>query len=204
MTTDITPVTSLTDRLGSGALPDARRAAGSASLDLHHACAAAGLSLSALPSIERPGQVEIGLVSPETAVTLTRMIRRTIKDALRASERLRAVFLARGLDMSDPYVRQGQIVLGEISLTAADRLTGLLGGPQPDPDTELSYWPEAQLLLARFCEAFKQATGGGFIDPEFHPDCLRCNAEALITLGSIPVVTARRLARALERPPEAA
>ncbi|MEU2558452.1 hypothetical protein ABZ626_03755 [Streptomyces longispororuber] len=197
-------ITSLTDRSGSRALPEARRAAATASFELHHACAAAGLNLSALPSMERPGQVDIGWVSPETAAELTRMIRRTVKEALRASERLRVVFRARGLDVAEPYVHHGRIVLGEISLTTADHLTRLLGGPLPDPDVDLSYWPEAQLLVARLCKAFKRATNGGFLDPQFHPDCLRCDAEAVITMGSIPVVTARRLARALEHAPGSA
>ncbi|WJV48887.1 hypothetical protein [Streptomyces flavofungini] len=197
-------ITSLTDRLGPHARPDARRAASTASLDLHNACTAAGLSLSALPSTERPGQVDIGWVAPETADELTRLIRRSIKQALRASERLRAAFHARALDIPDPYVRHGRIELGQLPLAAADRLTGLLGGPLPDPDVELSYWPEAQLLIARLCKAFKQATRGGFLDPQFHPDCLHCNAEALLALGSIPVATARRLADALESHPEPA
>ncbi|MGA4842128.1 hypothetical protein [Streptomyces sp. G45] len=204
MTTNVTPITSLTDRSGPGARPDARRAASAAALDLHSACTAAGLNLSALPSMERPGQVDIGWVSPQTADELTRLIRRTIKQALRVSERLHAAFRTRGLDMPDPYVDHGRIELGAISLITADRLTGLLGGPVPDPEVDLSYWPEAQLLTARLSKAFQRATGGGFLDPQFHPDCLHCNAEAQLALGSIPAVTARRLARALERPPEAA
>ncbi|MEI5100973.1 hypothetical protein RB200_23535 [Streptomyces sp. PmtG] len=143
-------------------------------------------------------------MSAETADELTRLLRRTIKHALRVCERLTAAFCACGLDMPEPYVYRGRIVLGEISLLAADRLTGLLGGPQPDPEAELDYWPEGQLLVERLCTAFKQATGGGFLDPQFLPECLRCDTEALIKLGSIPVVTARRLAGVLERPPEAA
>ncbi|MFI8930591.1 hypothetical protein ACIG3E_23290 [Streptomyces sp. NPDC053474] len=199
-----TTITSLTDRLGSRTLPEDHLAAATASLDLHHACAAAGLNLSVLPGVEHPGQVDLGSVGPETAVALTRMIRRTIKDALRASERLRAAICTHELDMPEPYVHRGQIVLGEIPLTTADRLVGLLGGPQPDPDVELSYWPEAQLLIKRLCQAFKQATHGGFLDPQFHPDCLRCQSDAALACGSIPVMTARRLARALERQPRTA
>ncbi|MGA4841220.1 hypothetical protein [Streptomyces sp. G45] len=204
MTTNISPITSLTDRSGSDARPDARRAASAAALDLHHACTAAGLDLSALPSMERPDQVDIGWVSPQTAQELARMIRRTIKQALRVSERLRAVFRTRGLGMPDPYVRHGRIELGAISLTTADRLTGLLGGPSSDPDVDLSYWPEAQLLIARLSKAFQRATGGGLLDPQFHPDCLHCDAEAQLALGSIPTATARRLAHVLERRPQAA
>ncbi|MEV0438422.1 hypothetical protein AB0I84_13910 [Streptomyces spectabilis] len=198
-----TAITSPTDRLGSRALPEDHRAAAAASLDLHQACAAAGLNLSALPGVEQPGQVDIGSVSPETAAALTRMIRHSIKGAVQISERLRRALLAHALDMPEPYVYRGRIMLGEISLSTADRLTGLLGGPQPDPDVELDYWPEAQLLLKRLSTAFKQSTGG-FLDPDFHPDCLHCNAEALIDLDSIPVMTARRLARALERRPREA
>ncbi|WP_172387336.1 hypothetical protein [Streptomyces sp. MNP-20] len=194
-----TTITSLTDRLGSRALPEDHLAAATASLDLHQACAAAGLNLSALPGVEQPGQVDIGSVSPQTAVALTRMIRRTIREALRVSERLRAAICAHELDMPEPYVHRGQIVLGEIPLTTADHLVALLGGPQPDPDVELAYWPEAQLLIKRLCQAFKQATRGGFLDPQFYPDCLRCHSDAVLACGSIPVVTARRLARALER-----
>lgn len=197
-------ITSLTDRLGAPARPDARRAASAAALDLHRACDAAGLNLSALPSMERAGQVDIGRVSPETAAELARLVRDSIRRTLGTCERLRAAFRVHCLDIPEPYVHHGRIELGQISLTTADRLTALLGGPLPDPDVELSYWPEAQLLVARLCKAFKHATEGGFLDPLFHPDCLHCNAEALLALGSIPAATARRLARALERLPEPA
>ncbi|WP_127201738.1 hypothetical protein [Streptomyces sp. Z26] len=64
---------------------------------------------------------------------------------------------------------------------------------------ELEAPDAAQQVAARLRRAFQEATGGGFLDLITHPWCQRCGAEAAIELGDLPLDTARRLVRALQR-----
>ncbi|MEV0257731.1 hypothetical protein AB0H82_26170 [Streptomyces sp. NPDC050732] len=175
-----------------------RAAAANASLALERASRAAGLNLSALPSMSRTGQVDISSVSPQVASELATLIRRRAKSAFRAAAQLKAAFQSHDLEIPDPHVSNRQICLGDVTLETADRLACLLGAPpQRGSEGELAYWPHTQMLVARLSTAFRQATGGGFLDPEHHPACLRCNTEAHITLGAISPELARRMAGAL-------
>ncbi|MER6031866.1 hypothetical protein [Streptomyces sp. NPDC001851] len=189
----------MTIAAGTSVIP-ARPTTGEASNELNRAVRAAGLSISSMPDMDRPSEyVDLGAVAPETAVELARLIGKSMKRAFRTAEDLRTIFQAHQLNMPDPSVREGEIHLGDVPVETADHLARLLGAPlQPKSHLDFSEWPEAQKVLDRLSDAFNVATRGGFIDLTFHPDCLRCDEVAAISLGSIPVKTARRLVDALQ------
>ncbi|MGW3199230.1 hypothetical protein ACWDBD_32625 [Streptomyces sp. NPDC001118] len=150
--------------------------------------------------MDRPTQyVELGKVTPETAVELARMIRTAMRRAYRTVNDLAAVFEAHGLDIPDLSLEDGAIKLGDVSVETADRLACLLGAPpQQESSLDLNEWTEAHKVMDRLFLASKTITRRGFVDVQFHPDCLRCNSDAAIGLGSITVKTAKRLATALQ------
>ncbi|MEU4931052.1 hypothetical protein AB0G54_31885 [Streptomyces yokosukanensis] len=178
----------------------ARPTTGEASNELNRAARAAGLSISPMPEMDRPTEyVDLGKVAPETAAELARLIRSGMRRAYRTVDDLQVVCQAHGLAIPDLSVQEGKIDLGDVSVDAADRLACLLGAPpQPESRLDLNEWSEARKVMDRLSCAFKAATRGGFIDLYFHPDCLRCDTDAAISLGSIPVKTARRLVNALQ------
>ncbi|WP_274558100.1 hypothetical protein [Streptomyces spiramyceticus] len=178
-----------------------REQTGQAAIELDRALHAAGLkALSPIPmGSERPGYIGLNDIHANTALELARLIRKAMKSAFKTAEALRSAFRAHGLDMPDPAVYGGKIHLGDISLATADRLACVLGAPpQRDSPLDLTEWPEGQQVLDRLSSAFKAATRGGFLDLYFHPDCLRCNKEAEMTLGDLNVRTARRFVTALQ------
>lgn len=116
----------------------AREAALDAAHDLERACQAAGLNLSALASMRRSGEVEIGSVSPQVASELAALIRRRAKPAFQAAVKLSAALQTHDLDMTEPHVHYRKIHLGEVALGTADRLACLLGFPsQLEPAADL-------------------------------------------------------------------
>lgn len=178
-----------------------RQQTAEAASELECALRAAGLrGPSLMPMSGRPGPyIELGVIHADTASELARLIRKAMKGAFNTAEALRIALRAHKLDMPDPYVHQAKIHFGDISLATADHLACILGAPpQQDSHLDLTEWPEAQQVVDRLGAAFKAATGGAFLDLYFHPDCLRCNADAAMTLGDMDVRTARRFLTALQ------
>ncbi|MFF3554601.1 hypothetical protein ACFYXL_14470 [Streptomyces tsukubensis] len=166
--------------------------------DLNAVCREVGLPLSVNPSTEDPARrVELGTVDEDIVLQLTDLLRRSMKRAYGTRDRLRRVLTAHGLVAPDLRLEDGEIALGNLTVPAAERLAQLLGAP-PRPVTILDDWTEAQEVLARLQRAFRDATGGGFLDLLFLSDCLRCGGEPVISTAPITVKTARRLVSVLE------
>ncbi|WDN52475.1 hypothetical protein [Streptomyces clavuligerus] len=164
-------------------------------------CREAGLPLSVNPSTEDPARrVDLGTIDEDIVLQLTDLLRRSMKRAYETRDRMRRALAAHGLDAPDLGLADGEIVLGNLTVAAADRLAQLLGAPPrpPRPDRDLDDWPEAQKTVARLQGAFREATGGGFLDLLFLSDCLRCGGEPVVSTGPIPLKSARRLVSALE------
>ncbi|MEU3597153.1 hypothetical protein ABZ714_00220 [Streptomyces sp. NPDC006798] len=160
-----------------------------------------GLPLSVHPSPHDPAsRVELGTVDADTVLQLTNLLRRGMKRAYETRDRLRRALAVHGLDAPDLGLADGEVVLGDLTVAAADRLAQLLGAPPRPPrsDRDLDDWPEAQKVVARLQGAFREATGGGFLDLLFLSDCLRCGGEPVVSTGPIPLKSARRLLNALE------
>ncbi|MEV7085914.1 hypothetical protein AB0O07_08470 [Streptomyces sp. NPDC093085] len=167
-----------------------------AEIELDNVLRAAGLRVST----KVPSEGSLLMLSPfdaATAIELTRLIRQGMKRTYRIVEALRTLLGGHGLEAPGICVDRGKIRLGDVSVPTADRLACLLGAPPQDIRVDLTEWPEAQQVIDRLGSAFKTATGGGFLDPLFHPDCLRCDEIAAVELGSIDVRTARRLVAVL-------
>ncbi|MFF2025233.1 hypothetical protein ACFVW2_25925 [Streptomyces sp. NPDC058171] len=167
--------------------------------DLNAVCREVGLPLPVSPSTEDPARrIELGTVDEDTVLQLTDLLRRGMKRTYETRDRLRRALTAHGLDAPDLGLEDGEIVLGNLPVAAAERLAQLLGAPPRPVTTALDDWPEAQEVLTRLQKAFRDATGGGFLDLLFLSDCLRCGGEPVISTGPISVKTARRLVSALE------
>ncbi|MEV8352414.1 hypothetical protein ACFVTT_04455 [Streptomyces niveus] len=115
------------------------------------------------------------------------------------ADALRTTLRAHGLDVPGLSVEQDRISLGDITVTTADRLARLLGAPEPQVERNLEEWPEARQVMRRLGAAFRAATGGGFLDLYFHPDCVRCDRDAVVAAGSVNAPEARRLVSRLAR-----
>ncbi|MFJ5952228.1 hypothetical protein [Streptomyces noursei] len=146
--------------------------------------------------------VRLNAINARTAVELARLLRKALRGPYKVAAQLRAAARAHGLhDFPDPTVYGVKIHLGEVSIATADRLACLLGAP-PEPELELAEtpdWPDSQHVSDRLHRAFKDATGGGFVDQYVHAYCQRCDGEPAIELGDLSVDTARRLVQALSR-----
>ncbi|MGW1279602.1 hypothetical protein ACWD4V_21990 [Streptomyces tsukubensis] len=157
-----------------------------------------GLPFSVTPSTDDPARrAELGTVDEDTVLQLTDLLRRGMKRAYETRDRLRRVLAAHELVAPDLGLADGEVVLGNLAIPAAERLAQLLGAP-PRPDTDSDDWPEAQEVVVRLQKAFRIATGGGFLDLLFLSECLRCGGQPMISTGPIPVKTARRLVSVLE------
>ncbi|MFC9750360.1 hypothetical protein [Streptomyces niveus] len=115
------------------------------------------------------------------------------------ADALRDTLRAHGLDVPGLSVEQDRISLGDITVTTADRLARLLGAPETQVERHLEEWPEARQVMRRLGAAFRAATGGGFLDLYFHPDCVRCDRDAVVAAGSVNAPEARRLVSRLAR-----
>ncbi|MFE4493026.1 hypothetical protein ACFRKD_11270 [Streptomyces niveus] len=115
------------------------------------------------------------------------------------ADALRDTLRAHGLDLPDLSVEHDSISLGDITVATADRLARLLGAPDSQVERNLEGWPEARQVMRRLGAAFRAATGGGFLDLYFHPDCVRCDRDAAVTLAPIKLTEARRLVSRLAR-----
>ncbi|MFE4610907.1 hypothetical protein ACFRK5_21555 [Streptomyces niveus] len=175
------------------------RTCADAASEVNRVSRAAGLSgLSAELAAEGPvPMVGLSAVDAETAVEIARLIRRGTKRAYKTVDALRAVFDSRGVNVPDLDLHQGQVQLGDVSVDTADALARLLGAPPQAIEVGDGEWPEAQQIADRLRAAFKTATGGGFLDPTVHPDCLRCGALIGLSLQAIDLRSARRLLAAL-------
>ncbi|MFE5664887.1 hypothetical protein ACFQ7W_13275 [Streptomyces niveus] len=116
-----------------------------------------------------------------------------------AADTLRDTLRAHGLDVPGLSVEQDRISLGDITVATADRLARLLGAPEPQVERNLEEWPEARQVMRRLGAAFKVVTGGGFLDLYFHPDCVRCDRDAVVAAGPVNAPEARRLVSRLAR-----
>lgn len=114
-----------------------------------------------------------------------------------AADALRTALSARRLEVPELTVAQRKIHLGDVSVSTADRLACLLGAPPQVVERDLEEWPEVQRVMSRLGAAFGAATDGGFLDLYFHPDCVRCDRYAVLSLGSIDLPTALRLVTTL-------
>ncbi|WP_405442406.1 hypothetical protein [Streptomyces niveus] len=115
------------------------------------------------------------------------------------ADALRETLRAHGLDVPDLSAEQDSISLGDITVATADRL---LGAPEPQVERNLEEWPETRQVMRRLGAAFRLATGGGFLDLYFHPDCVRCDRDAVVALGPIKLPDAQRLLSALPKGPQ--
>ncbi|MEV8409096.1 hypothetical protein AB0R12_25900 [Streptomyces niveus] len=115
------------------------------------------------------------------------------------ADALRTTLRAHGLDVPGLSVEQNRISLGDITVATADRLARLLGAPEPQVERNLEEWPEARQVMRRLGAAFRAATGGGFLDLYFHPDCVRCDRDAVVAAGPVNAPEARRLVSRLAR-----
>lgn len=115
------------------------------------------------------------------------------------ADALRAALREHGLDLPGLSVEEGKVSLGDVTVTAADRLARLLGAPVQRVERNLAEWPEAQRVMRRLGRAFRTATAGGFLDLYFHHDCVRCDRDAALTLSPISQPEARRLLAFLSR-----
>lgn len=164
--------------------------------ELNRACQAAGLKIQLTPSKTRFGRyLGLGEVTPETALRLVELIQHQLTEAHETAEELWGVFQRHGLDMPTPYVLNSRICLGDVGIETADRLAILLGAASR-AEPSATGWAVGQETADRLSAAFKEATGE-VLDVLFHPDCLRCDNEAAISLRSVPVETAHRLGQVL-------
>ncbi|MEU9750939.1 hypothetical protein [Streptomyces niveus] len=115
------------------------------------------------------------------------------------TDTLRITLRAQGLDVPGLSVEQDSVSLGDITVTTADRLARLLGAPEQQVERNLEEWPEARQVMRRLGAAFNAVTGGGFLDLYFHPDCVRCDRDAAVTLGPIKTAEVQRLLASLSR-----
>ncbi|MET9553618.1 hypothetical protein [Streptomyces sp. NPDC006645] len=175
------------------------RTCADAAFEVNRVSRAAGLSgFSAELTVEGPvPMVALSAVDAETAVEIAQLIRKGTKRAYKTVDALRAVFDSHGLDVPDLDLDQGQVQLGDVSVSTADALARFLGAPPQDIKVGDGEWPEAQQTADRLRAAFKTVTGGGFLDPTVHPDCLRCGALVGLSLDAIDLRSARRLLVAL-------
>ncbi|MFE9296516.1 hypothetical protein [Streptomyces niveus] len=118
------------------------------------------------------------------------------------ADALRDTLRAHGLDVPGLSVEHDSISLGDITAATADRLARLLGAPEPQVERNLEEWPETRQVMRRLGAAFRVATGGGFLDLYFHPDCVRCDRDAVVALGPIKLPDAQRLLSALPKGPQ--
>lgn len=109
------------------------------------------------------------------------------------TDALRTALRTHGLDVPGLSGEQDSISFGDITVTTADRLARLLGAPEQHVERNLEEWPEARQVMRRLGAAFNAVTGGGFLDLYFHPDCVRCDRDAVVTPGPIKAPEARRL-----------
>lgn len=195
------PTTAPLSQQSADPVPNARTHTWQAASELGEIFRAVGINVSLVAvndDDDRAPFINLGTVDAATGFELVRRIRKGMKPLLQTANALQAAFLAHELDIPDPIIYHGKIILGNISVPAADRLACLLGAPSQQEVVDLTEWPEAQQVVDRLGDAFVEATRGGFIDPKLHPECLRCQEDAAIQLGTIDVRTARRLASALE------
>ncbi|MFE9253464.1 hypothetical protein [Streptomyces sp. NPDC007088] len=89
------------------------------------------------------------------------------------------------------------MLLGEADVVTAARLGGLLGAPPLGPGVNLGDWRTAHVVARRLTEAVRAVADGAFLDTFFHPDCVRCDSEAAVTLGGLDLPAAERLTAVL-------
>lgn len=177
------------------------RGARDAAESLNDQLLAAGVGLRSTVSRDERGESLVrfasGEMAPSQAQELARLLRKGMKRAHRAADSLLTATRKHHLeDFPDPTVRDGRIVLGEISVTTADRLANILGAPpQPDPG-DIEDWPEAQLVVDRLDSQIHRVTGE-FLHMDYLAWCQRCGEPPAISLGDLSVKGARRLASAL-------
>ncbi|NEA53564.1 hypothetical protein G3I60_05185 [Streptomyces sp. SID13666] len=182
-------------------MPDVRTQTWQAASELGEIFRAVGINVSRVvvnDDDDRAPFINLGTVDAAAGFELARRIRKSMKPLLQTANALQAAFIAHELEVPAPIIYHGKIILGNISVPDTDRLACLLGAPSQEEVVDLTQWPEAQQVVDRLGDAFKKATRGGFLDPKFHPECLRCQEDAAIQLGTIDARTARRLASALE------
>lgn len=100
------------------------------------------------------------------------------------------------LDLPGLRFQHGRIVLGDVSLPAAERFARMLGAPMPtDYLTSGSPPLEAARVRERLRSSFASATGGRALDVRVRHEA--AGAAPVLELGSIDAGSARRLVAAL-------
>ncbi|MBL1099502.1 hypothetical protein [Streptomyces coffeae] len=147
--------------------------------------------------------IGLSAVNAREAAELTRLIRKGLREAFKVARRLREVVLAHDLDLPDLKVDGGRIMLGEVSVPTAAQLAILLGAPREEVEagadaTECAArWAHQVRVRDLLSDSYEAIAECILADVYAHPDCIRCNHEPSIELGSIDVEAARRLLAAL-------
>ncbi|QKV90416.1 hypothetical protein HUT19_40930 [Streptomyces sp. NA02950] len=143
--------------------------------------------------------IGLSTVTSAEAVELARLIRKGMRETFKVARRLRRGFLAHDLDVPDLKVDSGRIMLGEVSVPTAARLAILLGAPRDEVEAGAdarecaARWAHQVRVRDLLSDAYKAVTGCLLVDLYAHPDCIRCNQEPAIQLGTIDIDPAQRL-----------
>lgn len=170
-----------------------------AAAELTSALDVAGLRMSRLaPDADSPtARVELGSMDGTSAFQLAKLVRDGMRGTYLAEEKLRTALESHHFSFPELAVRHGRVHLGDVTPRAADALARLLGAPRPGIGRGSGGALSVREVAARLNEAVKDAAGV-FLDVLSHPDCLRCDADAAVELGSLRPEDASRLATALQ------
>lgn len=111
---------------------------------------------------------------------------------------LRSALVSHGLVLPELRSEEGFLRLGEVDVVTAARLGGLLGAPPLGPGVNLRDWRTAHVVAGRLTKAVRAVADGAFLDTYFHPDCVRCDSAAAVTLGVLDLPAAERLTAVLK------
>ncbi|MFC9760117.1 hypothetical protein [Streptomyces sp. NPDC056921] len=136
------------------------------------------------------------------ATTLAALLCAGMSEYFATADALHDVFRVHGLSADPqfpvPAVRGFRIRLGDVSVHSALTLGSLLGAdPVPTELAQVPDHPESVHVMNRLQQAMTDKTSG-FMDVEFHPNCMKCGHFPTITLGTLELDTAKGLVAALQ------
>ncbi|MGW7521796.1 hypothetical protein ACWGJ2_40150 [Streptomyces sp. NPDC054796] len=166
---------------------------------LEMALHAAGLPLSLyvpVPTGTNPPRLAFGTTDADTALALTTLIHKGLKEHHRARRKLGAALERHGLRAPGLAVCQGTVVIGEIPVEDAAALAHLLGEPTGGLDF---YEPrEGPRITGLLYRALTDLLGHA-VDVAYHSFCRRCHSFPAVEVGALDPGAARRLAAALRK-----